>query len=63
MLTSAAFALRHFAAFARCKGMCWLFVNVPRMFQGDIVRGDERNKTHLAIGVSMFTKKELKWER
>ena len=27
------------------------------------VRGDERNKTHLDIGVSMFTKKEMKWEK
>ena len=24
-----------------------------------IVRGDKRNKTHLAIGVSMFTKEEM----
>ena len=37
MQTSEKIALRHFAAFARCKGMCWLFVNVPRMFQGDLV--------------------------
>ena len=27
------------------------------------VRGDERNKTHLAIGVGMFTRKEMEWER
>ena len=25
------------------------------------VRGDERNKTHLAIEISMFTKKEMEW--
>ena len=33
MRTSAAFASRHFTAFARCR----LFVNVPRMLQGDLV--------------------------
>ena len=27
------------------------------------VRGDERNKTHLATRVSMFTKEKMEWER
>ena len=29
----------------------------------DAVRGDEWNKTHLAIGVSIFTKEEMGWGR
>ena len=48
----------------------WISTRGRQVGEGEVgvvtthnVRGDERNKTHLAIEVSMFTKKEMEWER